>query len=981
MNEHENRGRRRPCPVGRIALSLLTLLGVSSLVAPAVAPALAQAPAADTTWTEEAFAPDATIPFDPQVRTGVLDNGLRWYVRENAEPRDRAALRLVVNAGSILEDEDQQGLAHFLEHMAFNGTENFEKQELVDYLESIGMQFGPEINAYTSFDETVYMLMLPTDDEEILETGFQVLADWSRRVSLDPEEVVKERGVVLEEWRLGRGAYQRVREQHFPVMFHGSRYADRLPIGQPEIIESADPERLQRFYDDWYRPDLMAVIAVGDFETDAIVERIERHFASGWGPEDAPEREVFGVPDHEQTLFSIATDPEMTNSSVQVLVKKDRERVDTVADQREAMLESLFDGMFNQRLRERLEKPDPPFIIGGLGGSRLARTKEAVSLSATAEDGGIPTALEAILLEAKRVREYGFTASELERQKARTLRAVRRQFQERETTRSEGFAGRYVQHFLDDARVPGIEWRWEAYQRILPTLSLEEVNALIDRRDVLVEANRVVLVSAPEKEGVAVPTEEELREVFAHVADLEVEPYVDDVSDAPLVADAPEPGEVVATEQVEELGLTIWTLSNGNRVLVKPTDFKEDQFQFSAFSPGGRSQGSLELDRTLDFASTAVTTGGVGEFSAVELGKKLAGKRADVGPFISTYEEGLRGSGSPEDLETALQLAHLYVTEPRKDADAFGALRQRYTAFLENRGSDPNQVYSDSLGVILSGHHPWSTPLQAEQLQDIDLDRAMAFYRERFADVGDLTWVFVGNVDPRTLRPMVERWIATLPSTGREESWRDPGIETPEGPLHRVVRAGIDEKARTTLVMHGDFEWNRANRHALSSLGQALRIRLREVIREDMSGTYGVSVSASSSRIPESEWQMRISFGADPERLDELVAEVEKVLREVRENGLDASYVEKVREQQKREHEEGIRQNGYWMSTLTFRERYGIDQLEQLDTLELIDALDAEDLAAAAARYLPVESMLRVDMVPEEGAAATTGAGADTGRG
>lgn len=948
------------------ALALLVALVLPVAAAAQVATEAAPPTPPPVEWPESAFAPGAPVPFDPLVRTGTLPNGLRWYVRANAEPQDRAALRLVVNAGSVLEDDDQQGLAHFLEHMAFNGTENFAKQELVDYLESIGMKFGPEINAYTSFDETVYMLMVPTDEPEIVDKAFDVLADWSRRLSLDPEEVVKERGVVLEEWRLGRGAGQRARDEHFPRIFHDSRYAQRLPIGKPEIIESADRARLARFYEKWYRPDLMAVIAVGDFDPDAMVAHIEASFGEGWGPSAPAAREVFEIPDHAATLFSVVTDPELTNSSASILVKAPRQELESVADFRAAIVEGLFDGMFNQRLRELTEKPDPPFLFGRLGGSSLGRTRDTVSLNVAAQDGGIPRALETVLVEAKRVQRHGFTVGELERQRASTLRAMRRQFQERATTRSEAFVGRYVDHFLEGAPTPGIDWRWELYQRVLPTITLEEVNALVARRDVLVEANRVITVTAPQKEGVAVPTEAELRAVFAHVETVDVEPYADEVREDPLVSSLPEPGRIVSEEVIEELGLSIWTLSNGNRVLVRPTDFKADEFQFTAFSPGGRSLGSLDLDRTLDLATTAVTSGGVGEFSSIELQKKLAGKRASAQPYISTFEEGVSGGGSPEDLETVLQLAHLYVTSPRKDADAFGALRERYMAFLANRSSNPNAVYGDSLSVTLASHHPWSTPLRSEDLATVDLDRAMEFYRERFADVGDLTWIFVGKLELETLRPLVERYVATLPAHGREETWRDPGIETPPGPLHKVVHVGVDEKARTTLVMHGDFDWTRENRHAFNSLGEALRIRLREVIREDMSGTYGVQVSTSTSPIPEPEWSLTISFGADPQRLDELVAEVLRVLREVREMGVESSYVEKVKEQQRREYEESLRENGAWMGNLGFRERYGIDHREQLETLEVIDGLSTRDVADAAATYLPVERVIRIDMLPQE---------------
>ena len=920
-------------------------------------------------WSDADFDAGAGIPFDPAVRTGTLDNGLRWFVRENSEPENRAALRLVVNAGSVLEDDDQRGLAHFLEHMAFNGTENFEKQELVDYLESIGMEFGPEINAYTSFDETVYMLQIPLDDPEIVDTAFTVLADWSRRLTLDPEEVRKERGVVLEEWRLRRGARQRVRDEQIPVLFHGARYAERLPIGLPEVIESADRERLERFYTDWYRPDLMAVIAVGDFQSESMIERIEEGFGGPWGPADAEERTVYDVPPHDDTKIVIATDEELSTNTVRVVVKKPREPVETVADFREALVERLYTSMLNQRLRELTNEPDPPFVFGGVGSGRFARTTESVSLYATAEDGGLERALETILLEAKRVAEHGFTAAELDRAEAGFLRSIRNRHDERENVDNATFAGQYVSRFLEGRTIPGIEWRYEAVQRLLPGIAIDEVNAVGLGAELLQRDNRVITVGAPDDPAIPVPAEADLLTVFERVESTATEPYREDVSEAPLLARTPPPGEIVEEVRVEELDLTVWTLGNGHRVVVKPTDFKEDDFSFTAFSPGGRSRGTLDLDRSLDFASQLVGAGGVGDFDAIELGKKLAGKRASASAYIATYEEGLRGGGSPEDLETVLQLAWKRIHQPRRDDEAATALQQRYAAMLRNRGADPQAQYADSLGVILAQHHPWSTPLTAEAVESVDLGRALDFYRERFDDLGDMTWVFVGSLDLDTLRSGVETYVASIGSDGDPDTWRDPGIEMPDGPLHRVVRAGVDEKSRTTLVMHGDFEWTRRNRFALTSLGDVLGIRLREVIREEMSGTYGVRVNTSSSRIPEPEWTVRISFGSDPERLEELVGEIVSELEDVRANGIDPERLEKVREQALRGHEEAVRENSYWVSTLAFRERHGIDHREQLETVGFIESLTAAHVDDAAQWALPVERIVRVDMMPaEEGA-------------
>jgi zinc protease len=950
-------------------MSHRTLVPIALFLSMVAAP-VAGAQSSDTTsWPDTAFEPAAEIPFDPAVRTGTLDNGLRWFVRENSEPENRAALRLVVNAGSVLEDDDQRGLAHFLEHMAFNGTENFEKQELVDYLESIGMEFGPEINAYTSFDETVYMLQIPLDDPEIVDTAFTVLADWSRRLTLDPEEVRKERGVVLEEWRLGRGARQRVRDAQIPVLFHGARYAERLPIGLPEIIESADRERLQRFYDEWYRPDLMAVIAVGDFEAETMIEHVEESFGGGWGPSDPEERTVYEVPPHDDTKIVIATDEELSTNTVRVVVKKPFERVETVADFREALVEQLYTGMLNQRLRELTNEPDPPFVFGGVGKGRFARTAQSVSLYATAEDGGLERALEAILLEAKRVAEHGFTEAELERTKAGTLRSLRNRYDERENVDNGRYARQYVSRFLEDRNIPGIEWRYEAVQRLLPGIGVDEVNAVDLGAELLQRENRVITASAPDDPGVPVPTEADLLAVFERVETIPTEPYEEDVSEDPLLARTPEPGEVVSEERIEELDLTVWTLGNGHRVLVKPTDFKQDDFSFTAFSPGGRSQGTLDLDRSLDFASSFVGAGGVGDFDAIELGKKLAGKRASASAYISTYEEGLRGGGSPEDLETVLQLAWKRIHQPRRDDEAVTALEQRYAAMLRNRGADPQSQYSDSLSVILAQRHPWSTPLTAEAVESIDLGRAMDFYQERFDDLGDMTWVFVGSLDLDVLRDHVETYVASIRSDDDPDSWRDPGIDMPEGPLHRVIRAGVDDKARTTLVMHGDLEWTRRNRFALNTLGDVLGIRLRELIREELGGTYGVRVNASSSRIPEPEWTLRISFGSDPERLDELVGRIVDSLEDVRANGIDPERLEKVREQALRGHEESVQENSYWVSTLAFRERHGIDHREQLETVEFIESLTADQVDAVARWALPVERIIRVDMLPaEEGA-------------
>mgnify|MGYP001151306564 CR=1 FL=1 len=949
----------------RLSIPILAVSLLSWFAVPAAAD--------EVTWTDEDFALDAAIPFDPQVRTGTLENGLRWFVRRNTEPENRAALRLVVNAGSVLEDDDQRGLAHFLEHMAFNGTENFEKQELVEYLESIGMKFGPEINAYTSFDETVYMLQIPTDDDEIVDKAFTVLADWSRRLTIDPEEVVKERGVVLEEWRGGRGARQRVSDEQVPEIYYGSRYAERLPIGLPEIIESADEARLRRFYETWYRPDLMAVIAVGDFDVDAMIAKIQDEFGQSWGSDDPEERVVHEIPEHDDTRFAIVTDPELSNSSVNVLVKDERTPVETVGDFRTELVESMARGMLNTRLNELVQKANPPFVFAGVGENRLGPNLTSQSAYALANQGEIERALEAILVETKRVADHGFTKGELDRAKADQLRSLQSTYEDRENRDNSRLASIYVQRFLRDSRTPGIEWRYEAVKRLAEGITLDEVNTVDLGGAFQQTANRVVNVSAPEADDISVPTEADLLALFDRIESTETEPYDDATSDDPLVANPPTPGSITKEETIDELGLTFWTLSNGHRVVVKPTDFKEDEFSFTAFSPGGRSTRPVNDDLSLTLGLSLVQNGGVADFSAIDLQKKLAGRIASASVSAGTYAENVRGSGSPEDLELALQLAHLRMTAPRRDEEATGALIQRYSAFFENARKDPNRVYSDSLRTILLDDHPFSKRITPERLHAIDLDTALDFYRERMADTGDMTWVFVGNLDLETLRPLVETWIASLPSDGDPDTWQDIGMDTIDGPVHETIHVGVDEKARTTLLMHGDLpEYTRKIRTGVDALAKVLSIELREVIREDKGGTYGVSVNGSTTNRPDEEWSMQVGFGTEPSRLDELVGDAIEVLRDVRDDGVKEETFTKVHEQLIRDHEQNVKENGYWMSVLITRERLGIDHRAELETDQFLEDLSADDLTEIAKWALPVEEIIRVDMLPAQGSDADT---------
>ncbi len=903
------------------------------------------------------------LPIDPAVTMGVLDNGLRYFIRANTRPENRAELRLVVNAGSVLEDEDQLGLAHFVEHMAFNGTRNFPKQELVEYLERIGMRFGPDINAYTTFDETVYMLTVPTDTAEVFTRGFQILEDWAHQVSFDDTEVDLERGVVIEEWRLGRGASARLRDQQFPVVFRNSRYAERLPIGSPAVLQEFDYATLRRFYKDWYRPDLMAVIAVGDFDVAQVEALIRRHFGPIQGTESPRERMLFEVPGHDETLVTIATDAEATSSNVAVYYKQPLRETGTVGAYRQGIVDGLHNGMLNTRFFEITQQPDAPFLGAGSGRGRIVRSSEVSLLGAGVRDGGAVEGLDGILTEAARAARFGFTQSELERAKSNLLRGLEVAHAEREKTPSARYAAEYVRAFLEDEPIPGVEYEFEIHQRLVPTVSLREVNDVA--RAWLADRNRVILVDAPAKEGLTIPTEAELLAVFDLVDGKEIAPYEDTVTDAPLLAAVPTPAAIVNEERIEEIGVIDWRLENGVRVLLKPTDFQDDQVVFRATSPGGHSLAGDAQFFAAVTATAVVGQGGVGELSLVDLQKVLTGKAVRVQPTISQSSEGMSGAASPKDLATMFQLIYLYFTAPRADETAFGAFKQRLEASLANVGADPGSVFADTVSVTMSQHHHRARPLTAGLIEEMDLDASLGFYRDRFADAGDFTFVFVGNFDVDSIRPLVQTYLGGLPSTGREETWRDPSIDPPQGVIRKTVHRGVEPQSQTNIIFTGAVPYSRGSAYALQSMSQVLETWLRETLREELGGTYSVSVSGSVSRIPRERYRVNIAFGSAPERADELASVVFHHIDSLKTTGPSTDDVVKVQEAHRRARETNLRRNNYWVGQIVGRVIEGTDLREILRSGDLTEALDAATIQGAARRFFDLNNYLHAVLLPE----------------
>jgi zinc protease len=913
----------------------------------------------------EAVNLESSIPLDSAVASGTLKNGLRYFVRVNQKPEKRAELRLAVNAGSVLEDDDQRGLAHFTEHMAFNGTTHFKKQDLVYTLESMGMAFGPEINASTGFDETVYRLTVPTDSAGALETGFLVLEDWARGIAFDPEEINKERGVVVEEWRQGRGADARMQDKQYPVLFQGSRYAVRLPIGDKGAIESFRPEALRRFYGDWYRPDLMAVVAVGDFEPSAVMDLIRRHFEAIPAPVKPKPREVFPVPDHAGTLFAIAWDTEATGSDIGVYFKSARTPENTVADYRRIIVENLFDAMMNERLVELIRRPDPPFLYAVSGKGTLVRSKGVYYLGAGVKDNGIERGLKVLFAETERVRRHGFTAGELGRAKAELLRGLEKAYAESNKTESSRFASELVRLFLNGEPAPGIAWELRLSQDLVPGISLEEINRLPG--EWIADANRVVLVDLPDKPGVAKPTEKDLLAAIASVRADSIAPYNDDVLNQALVPVKPLPADIVKTKTNPLLGTTEWILSNGVRVVLKPTDFKNDEIRFTAFSPGGNSLVPNSYDVAAATAVSVVKEGGAGAFNAVQLEKKLAGRSVSVAPFIGLLTEGISGNASPRDVETLFQLVYLYFTAPREDSAAFASVRERMRGMLENRSQRPESAFQDTLQVTLARHHRRARPWSAAMLDEMNLAASLAVYRDRFADAGDFTFVFVGAFHPDSLRPLVQAYLGGLPTLGRKERWMDLGIRPPGGVEEKTVRRGLESKGRVAIVFTGPFDASMKNNRRLDAVAGFLRIRLRDRLREDLGGTYGVSVSPSVSRYPREEYSLSVSFSCSPDRIGELSRRVFGEIDSLKAAGPKSSELAAVREILRRDHEVEVKANGYWASALSNAYFNGEDPRHLLEVTDWIRELTKEDIRGMAREVFNTKRYVKVVLLPEGG--------------
>ncbi len=918
---------------------------------------------AQTTTKTAQKAVSEVIPLDPAIKIGKLPNGFTYYIRKNVEPKNRVQLYLANKVGSILENEDQQGLAHFMEHMGFNGTKNFPKNDLVNYLQKAGVRFGADLNAYTSFDETVYQLPIPSDDPEVLKNGLQIMRDWAQDATLDPAEIDKERGVVLEEKRLGKGAQQRLQDKYLPMIFNNSRYSNRLPIGTEDVLKNFSYETIKQFYKDWYRPDMQALIVVGDIDVNAMEAMIKAKFSDLKNPAKPRARTNYTIPLINKNQFMSVTDNEFPVTVAQILIKHPESKLITRTDYRNSIVRSLFNEMLGARFGDLTKQADPPFLQAGANIGGFLAGLDVYNAFVVAKPGELERGFKAVLTETERVQKFGFTQTELDRAKQSYMTNMESSLKEKDKTSSDQLVNEYVRNFLEQEASPGIAYEYDLAKTFTPGISLQDVNQL--SKQYITDVNRDVVIMGPEKDKASLPNEATVNGWINNVKQEAITAFVDQVSDKPLLSATLTGGKVVSEKKIPELGITEMTLSNGVRVILKPTDFKNDEISFTAFSPGGSSLYSDADYQSASSATAIVRSGGIAEFNSVQLPKMLTGKKVSVSPYIGERFEGISGSSAPKDLETALQLTYLYFTQPRKDAEIFKGLIAQSKGSLANRENDPNSVFADSVSAILGSYNVRRTGPSLKKVDEISLDRAFDIYKDRFADASDFTFTFVGNFETEKIKPMLEQYLGSLPSTNRKESAKDLGIKIPAGKIDKRVYKGQEPKANVRLVFSGAHTYNEKNNNQLDALAEVLSIKLIERLREDEGGVYGVGARASYSKLPQGRYTMTITFGSAPENVEKLISSTLDEINKIKQNGAQAVDLEKFIAEETRTTETQLKDNGFWLSYINNQLQNEEDPKQVLTYLTSLKELTPAALKEAANTYLSGNNFIRLVLLPE----------------
>ncbi|MDO5523091.1 MAG: insulinase family protein [Bacteroidia bacterium] len=908
-------------------------------------------------------------PIDENVRKGTLENGLTYYIRQNKLPENRADFYIAQKVGSMQEEDNQAGLAHFLEHMAFNGTKNFPGKNMLNYLQDNGMRFGANINAYTSLDETVYFLTdVPTTNQNLVDSVLLVLHDWSNGILLEEEELENERGVIREEWRTGGGAQFRLWKKMLPVMYKDSKYANRLPIGDIDVINNFKPEEIRTYYKKWYRPDLQGIVVVGDFDADQMEARVKELFSKIPAPVDPAERVYFPVPDNEEPIVSIATDPEATRTSIMVFYKHDTLPDEIKLSQAGLVInyiKSAAAAMINERFQDIVQKPNAPFIGAQAydGEYFIAKTKDAWTVAGASADDKIKDAIAAMIRETERMKRFGFTASEYERARTNILKSYENAYNNRDKERNSSYSREYVSSFINNEPIPGIEYEHNMINMIAPNIPVEAINQAVAQ--LIGDENMVISISGPEREGLAYPTEDELIAVIDAVKAENIEAYVEEVSNEPLIATPPAPGKITKTEKDEALGATVWTLQNGMKVILKSTDFKDDQIMMTGTSVGGFSQYAEQDPVNARMMGSVMTLGGVGNFSATGLTKALAGKTASARPGISLTTQDFNGSSSIRDFETMLQLVYLYFTAPRSDDDAFQSYMQRMETQLRNQEAEPMVAFSDAATKGLYGDNPLTMRTKVDDLAKVDYKRIMEMYKQQFRNPGSFTFTFVGNIDEEKVKPVIEQYLASLPGQAVKGEFIAVPMDFLKGKSENIFQREMQNpKASTFIATTGNMERSQKNLILMSMFDQILDIVYTEKVREDEGGTYGVYSQGAISRYPQGQTALQIIYDTDPEKVDDLNVIIHRELKSIADNGPRAEDFSKVKEYMTKRYDENLKENSYWMNILDTKYFYGEDN--HSNYLSTLSAITANDVKNFVQEFLSQENEAVVVMMPKE---------------
>ena len=908
------------------------------------------------------------LPIDSAVRVGKLDNGLTYYIRHNEYPKNRAEFHIAQAVGATMEEDHQNGLAHFLEHMAFNGTEHFKGKGIIEYFESIGVNFGGNINAYTSLDETVYRLSeVPTTRQGIIDSALLVMHDWACGLSLLEEEIDNERGVIREEWRTGAQAARRMWKALNPLKYPGSQYAKRDVIGDTAVINNFTYDALRDYYKKWYGPDNQAIIVVGDIDVDQIEQKIKALWADVPARENRGERPLHTVADNEQPIVAIVRDKEAQYTRIEMEFKKQQLpqqfRCTDMAYIQDLAHELVCD-MFNNRLAELCMKPEATFVGAGSYYGELVKQKDAFTAVYIAKQGQEIAAYKDLLTQLEKLRRYGFTNAELDRVKKETLSAYEKSYNERSTVRNIAYAQEYIRHYLSSEPIPGIEWEYQMVQQILPMLGLDMLNQIA--QSLVTDENLIISFQAPVDESVILPSEEDALALLAAVYYETIEAPKEEAIRENLVETAPKAGKIKKTTYNETLGVTEWTLSNGLRVMVKPTTFKQDEIRFYAYSQGGRSLvATADLPSAL-LATDVVELGGLGDMSATDLQKALTGKRASVSPSINAYSETMNGSSTIKDLKTLLQLNYLYFTAPRRDEESFQTLMSILESQLANRDKNPKVAWSDSIQMMASNYSDRTIILNKDLLSKVSLDKALEVYKARFANPADFTFFFVGNVDPNdaAFKELVCVWLGGLKTSKKLEKAADDKVRVIAGDTTNYFVRDMEIKTASNRIQYTSYKmpYTLANSLNMEMIGRILSTRYLESIREREGGSYGVGCAGWMNQHPVPFAQLVMQFDTDPEKQKKLMGIIHEEVMTIVNEGPLAKDLQKEKESMLKDFEEDLEKNGYWVDVLNTYYKNGINYIT--DYKKAVEAITAETVQATLKELVASGDVFEVVMLP-----------------